>query len=237
MSFTFNGITSDSMKVIVERYPARPVPERIVQTVSIPGRNGLLTRTEGFANVRQDYEVYLSAAAAGLPSVAAAMAAWLLAPEGYARLEDSYNPGEFRMGRLVNPEAITNFFNRFGRCVLSFDCQPQRFLTSGETATSYSADETITNPTAFVALPLITVTGSGTVSFSLGGHTATIADLDGTVTLDAEAQNAYDGATNLNAQVTLADGSFPALNPGANTLAFVDGTITSISITPRWWTI
>ena len=114
MSFTFNGITSDSMKVIVERYPARPVPERIVQTVSIPGRNGLLTRTEGFANVRQDYEVYLSAAAAGLPSVAAAMAAWLLAPEGYARLEDSYNPGEFRMGRLVNPEAITNFFNRSG---------------------------------------------------------------------------------------------------------------------------
>lgn len=237
MSLTFNGITSDSMKVIVERYPARPVPERIVETVRVPGRNGLLTRTEGFANVLQDYEVYLSAAADGLPSVAAAMAAWLLAPEGYARLEDSYNPGEFRMARLTNPEDITNYFNRFGRCRLSFDCQPQRFLTSGETATSYSADATITNPTAFTALPLVTVTGSGTVTFSLGGHTVTIADLAGTVTLDAEAQNAYDGATNLNAQVTLADGSFPALNPGANTLAFVDGTIASITVTPRWWTI
>lgn len=237
MSLTFNGISSDSIGVVVERYPSRPVPERIVETVRIPGRNGTLTRTEGFANVVQDYEVYLSAAAVGLPSVAADMAAWLLAPEGYARLEDTYNPGVYRMARFINPEEIRNFFNRFGRCVLSFDCMPQRFLTSGEVATSYSADATITNPTAFLALPLIEVSGTGDVSFSLGGHTILIEDMTGTITIDAETQNAYDGVTNLNASVTLADGNFPALNPGANSLAFVSGTITDITITPRWWTV
>ena len=236
MSLTFNGITSDSIGVIVERYPARPVPERIVEAVRVPGRNGMLTRTEGFANVRQDYEVFQNAATVGLPSVAADMAAWLLSVEGYARLEDSYNPGEFRLARFVSPDEIRNYFNRFGRCTLSFDCMPQRFLTSGEVATSYSADATITNPTSFLALPLIEVTGAGTVSFSLGGHTVEIADLSGTVTIDSEAQDAYDGATNLNSSITLADGSFPALNPGANSLTFVSGTITDITITPRWWT-
>ena len=235
MSLTFNGTTSDSLRVIVERYPDRPVPERIVQTIRVPGRSGVLTMSEGFDNVVQDYDVYLSAEAQGLPSASAGMVAWLLSAEGYQRLEDSYNPGIYRLARLINPQDCINYFNRFGRCTLSFDCMPQRWLTSGEAATSYTADATITNPTAYEAKPLVTVTGSGDVVFSLGGHTVSIADLDGSITLDSEAQNAYSGSVNLNNTVTLADGTFPALNPGSNSLAFVDGSITSIAVTPRWF--
>lgn len=223
------------MRVIVERYPARVIPERIVETVRVAGRNGVLTRSEGYANVEQDYECYLSAVSSGLPDVAADAVAWLLSVDGYARLEDSYNPQEFRMARVVHPEELQNFYNRFGRATISFDCMPQRFLTAGEVATSYAGDDTLTNPTAFPALPLIVVTGSGDVSFSLGGYTVEIADLAGTITLDCEMQNAYDDAVNLNDTVTLVDGQFPQLNAGANTLAFVSGTITDITITPRYW--
>lgn len=237
MSLTFNGVTSDSLGVIVERYPDRVIPERIVETIRVPGRNGYLTRTEGFRNVTQDYDIYVSAAAVGLPSAAASMTAWLLAPEGYQRLEDSYNPGIYRMGRLTNPQDLKNFFNRFGRCTLSFDCMPQRWLTSGEVTTTYTADATIDNPTAFEALPLIEVTGSGDIEISLGGYIVQIDDLSGSVTLDCESQNAYDGSTNLNSQITLVNGSFPRLNPGANTLDIVSGTVTGIDITPRWWMI
>lgn len=235
MSLTFNGTTSDSLRVIVERYPDRPVPERIVQTIRVPGRSGVLTVSEGWDNVVQDYDVYISAEAQGLPSASAGMVAWLLSAEGYHRLEDSYNPGIYRLARLINPQDCINYFNRFGRCTLSFDCMPQRWLTSGEVATTYTADATITNPTAYAAMPLVTVTGSGDVVFSLGGFTVGITGLDGSITLDSEAQNAYDGSVNLNSIVTLADGSFPEINPGSNTLAFVSGSISSISVTPRWF--
>lgn len=236
MSLTFNGVTSDSIGVIVERYPNRVIPERIVETIRVPGRNGYLTRTEGFSNVTQDYDIYVSAAAVGLPSAAASMTAWLLAPEGYQRLEDSYNPGIYRMGRLTNPQDLRNFFNKFGRCTLSFDCMPQRWLTSGEVTTTYTSGTTIDNPTAFEALPLIEITGSGDIEISLGGYTVQIAGLTGAISLDCEAQNAYDGSTNLNSQITLVNGAFPRLNPGANTLAF-SGTVSGIDITPRWWMI
>ena len=235
MSLTFNGTSSDNIGVVVERYPPRSVPSRIVETVRIPGRNGLLTRSTGYDNVIQDYEVYLSAAANGLPSAAADMAAWLLAPDGYCRLEDSYNTGEYRMARFVNPMAITNYFNRFGRCILSFDCMPQRFLSSGETATTYSSDDTIDNPTAFPALPMIEVIGSGDIEFSVGGTSVVVEDLASAITLDCENQNAYNGTTNLNGSVTLSGGTFPVLEPGTNAITFTTGSITSITITPRWW--
>lgn len=237
MSLTFNGVNSDSLGVIVERYPARVIPERIVETVRVPGRNGTLTRTEGFANVQQDYDVYLSAEASGLPSASAAMAAWLMAPEGYQRLEDSYNSGVYRMARIINNADLANFYNKFGRTILSFDCLPQRWLTTGETATTYTTDSTITNPTSFTALPLVEIDGSGDIEFSLGGFTVGIANLSGTITLDCEAQNAYDGADNMNSSVTLADGEFPKLSPGANSLTITSGTVNSVTITPRWWEI
>lgn len=237
MSFTFNGVVSDSLGVIVERYPERPVPERIVETVRVPGRNGTLTRSEGFANVIQEYDVYISAAATGLPTAANDFAAWLLSVEGYQRLEDSYNPGVFRLARLVPSADLVNWMNRFGRATLRFDCLPQRFLTSGETATTYTTDATITNPTAFPALPLVVVRGSGDIVFNLGGYVVSIEDLASEITIDCEAQNCYDGPTNLNASVTLGNGEFPRLAPGANTLAIVSGSVTEIEITPRWWTL
>lgn len=235
MSLTWNGTTSDSIGVIVERYPDRPVPQRIVNTIRVPGRNGVLTMSEGFDNVTQDYDVYISAEAVGLPSASASMAAWLLAPDGYQRLEDSYNPSEYRMARLVNPQDALNFYNKYGRCTLSFDCLPQRWLTSGETATTYTGSATITNPTLFTAMPLVEIVGSGDIEISLGGFTVGIDDLASTITLDCEAQNAYNGAVNLNNSVTLADGAFPQLAPGANSLSIVTGSVTSITITPRWW--
>ncbi len=237
MSLTFNGVNSDSLDVIVEKYPERVIPERIVETVRVPGRNGTLTRTQGFANVVQDYDVYVSAEAAGLPSASAAMAAWLLAPEGYQRLEDSYNSGEYRMGRLIQNADLQNFFNKYGRATLSFDCLPQRWLTSGETATTYTVNTTITNPTKFTALPLIEVVGTGDIVFSLGGFSVAIEDLVSSITLDCEAQNAYDGQDNLNSSITLSDGEFPQLAPGSNSLTITTGSVTSITITPRWWTI
>ena len=235
MSLTFNGVSSDSLGVIVERYPDRPVPERIVETVRVPGRNGTLTFSEGFANVRQDYDVYLSAEAAGLPSASAGMAAWLLAPEGYQKLTDTYSTTDYRMARLVNPQDVANHFNKFGRCTLSFDCVPQRYLNSGDTVTTYTTDATITNPTSFTALPMVYVTGSGVVDFALGGYPVTIGTFSGTIVLDCEAQNAYAGSINANNIITLGNGEFPRLEPGANSLTFGSGTITSIKVKPRWW--
>lgn len=132
MSITWNGVTSDSIGVIVERMPNRYIPARRISPKSVPGRNGdILSIDRSFPNVEQEYEVYLSAETPGLPTVARACAEWLMAPAGYAELKDSYDNSVFREAVLVNGFDIENVLNQFGRCTITFSCKPQKFLYTG----------------------------------------------------------------------------------------------------------
>ena len=94
---TFNGVSSDSKKVIVERIPNRYVPARRFKPQSVAGKNGdVLLVDKSFPNVEQEYEVYLSAEAVGLPSIAKGAAEWLCAPVDYAELTDDYDTTVYR---------------------------------------------------------------------------------------------------------------------------------------------
>ena len=50
----WNGITSDSLNCIVERYPTYTVPQRKQSAISVPGRNGdLLLQQQTYSNYIQ----------------------------------------------------------------------------------------------------------------------------------------------------------------------------------------
>lgn len=233
----WNGITSDSLNCIVERYPAHTVPQRKQSAISVPGRNGdLLLQQTAYSNYIQAYDVYLSGPRNGskLPDVARAVAAWLNVG-GYRKLIDDYTPDTFRMAFFQGPLELENTFNLYGRATIEFNCKPQRFLNSGETAQTITASGgTITNPTAYNAKPLITVYGSGAATLQVGECVCTLSSINTSITLDSDTENAYNGTTNLNSTVTIPE--FPELIPGNNAVTWTGG-ITSVQITPRWWTL
>ncbi len=234
---TWDGITSDSLNCIVERYPIYTVPRRKQSAISVPGRNGdLLLQQQAYSNYIQAYDVYLSGPRNGskMPEVAQAVAAWLNVG-GYRKLVDDYTPGSYRMAFFQGPLELENIFNLFGRATVEFNCKPQRFLDSGDTAQTVSASGgKITNPTAYNAKPLITVYGSGAAILQVGEYVCTLAAIDGSITLDSDTENAYKGVANLNSQVTIPE--FPELVPGDNEITWT-GDITSVEIIPRWWTL
>lgn len=234
---TWDGITSDSLNCIVERYPIYTVPRRKQSAISVPGRNGdLLLQQQAYSNYIQAYDVYLSGPRNGskMPEVAQAVAAWLNAG-GYRKLVDDYTPGSYRMAFFQAPLELENTLNLYGRATVEFNCKPQRFLDSGDTAQTVSASGgIITNPTAYNAKPLITVYGSGAAILQVGEYVCTLATIDGSITLDSDTENAYKGVTNLNSQVTIPE--FPELVPGDNEVTWT-GDITSVEIIPRWWTL
>ena len=238
----FNGISSGTLGVYVEKYPARPVPQRKLETFSVPGRSGDIIIVEpAWENVVQEYDIYLSAETAGLPAVAGPVVAWLHGANGYAQLEDDYNPDVFRLACFAGPADLANILNAFGRATISFNCKPQRFLKSGETAVPFAAAGSISNPTAFPAKPLISATlssGSGTIT--INGSTLSFSISDSSVfanglILDCEEHEAYNlnsGAmVNLNTKVS---GDWPELGSGANAVSFTGG-VTALSIKPRWF--
>ena len=229
------GTSSDDLRVRIESYPVRVLPERSQTETEIPGRNGALLIVDGnWKNYEQEYEVFISAEKRGLVRAARAVAEWLESPVGYQRLEDSYEPDIYREAFYEGGQDIESILNRFGRATIAFNCKPQRYLKAGEVAQTFTASGTLTNITRFDALPLITVNGSGAGTVTINSNTVTISAIDGYVVLDCELMDAYKGTTNKNSTVTLTE--FPVLAPGANTISF-GGGVTSLEIVPRWWTI
>lgn len=222
----------------VERYPNASGAVRQYKTYSVPGRNGDLHFDEkAFQNYTQSYDVYFHAS--GLANVEAhAVKAWLLGTAGYQRLVDVYDPGHYRMAMVTGEIDIRNHFNKYGKFTVSFDCDPRAFLLSGDAPVEFAAPGVILNPTAYIALPLVAVTGNGAGTVSINGTTVDIKAISGGLILDCENENAYSvsGGAQANENGNIYAPEFPELSPGENGVTF-SGGITSITITPRWWEI
>ena len=155
---------------------------------------------------------------------------------GYRKLIDSYHPDEYRMVIYQGPLTVKpTKKNDAAQFDIVFNAKPQRFLISGDTATTLTASGTISNPTLFPSRPLIRVYGNGVLG--VGSDSITIINNSGNyIDIDCDAGLAYRGATNMNSSITLSGYDFPALVGGTNNIALGTG-ITKVEITPRWWRV
>ena len=228
-------------------------PERDRKTVAIPGRNGDLTIDNGrYKNVNVKYPAFI---VSDFDVNMEGLRDYLLSITGYARLEDTYHPDEFRMARynngLNNVKMVDSLIA--GQFDLSFDCKPQRFLKDGERvrylgeAWNDGNSATIINPTMQNALPLLQISdqGPGTI-VTINGVTLTIDHpTSSDVFVDCEAQECYLGnGTNWNSHMTISGDEFPQLIPGENVIGWENRDTSSVSdaksklwITPRWWRV
>ena len=230
----FNGTRSDAVGVIVERYPQRPIPRRKSEKFSVPGRSGdIVAVQDAWDNVVQRYDIYVSAEIQGLPIVAAAAAQWLQTP-GCGRLEDEYDRDVFRRAVYVGPVDLENTLNHFGRAVIEFDCDPRRFLKSGDLPVAMTNGGKLNNPTGFTALPILRISGSGAGTVTVGSTTVSLTETDG-VTIDCEEQECAreTGGSVLNFNTGMT-GSFPKLGAGISAVSWTGG-VTGVEIVPRWW--
>ena len=202
-----------------------------VSEFSIPGRNGAIIDHDGsYANRTITARCYIlyHALEKGIDEINA----WLLGQNGFFRFEDSNDTKHFMLARAVQgleKNARAGILNPF---TLEFDAKPQRFLKLGEKAVDVTSSKTIYNPTHFPALPLLVVSGSGDITVTIFGVTLNIYGLDGVITYDADTDNAYNGAQNLNHMVGTTDTL--TIPKGKHDIS-VTGSVTSLKITPRWW--
>lgn len=232
--FTFNGVSSLTYNAKIETPPDFIAPQRKVTKQSVVGRSGdLIIDTGAYGNITRTYEI-----AVPKDDISACVEA-LLGTEGYCVLADSYDTSIYRKAAYIGPLNLANQLNKFGKAKVAFDCKPQCYLVSGDTAVSINSGASLTNNYR-EALPMFVITGTGPVTFSVGSNSVTIetlGDTSSTLYLDAEVQDCYfmsgGGKLNANSLVTL-DNDFPVLKHGTNTITWT-GNVTSFSVTPRWW--
>lgn len=168
-SLIFGGIDSADYGIYITGQAVFNAPERAVEMVKVPGRNGAIALDLGrWENIEVSYPAGCfgdnqSDFATRISDFRNAIVSQI----GYQRLTDAYNPDEYRLGVYADGlDVKPTGMNRAGEFTITFDCKPQRFLTSGETEEAVSSGGTLTNPTQYESSPLLTVKGHGTISFN-----------------------------------------------------------------------
>lgn len=158
-SLRFDGEDSRNYGVYITGEAVFNSPERDVEMISIPGRNGEYARDLGrFTNIEVTYPAGLFGVdEADFADAIADFRNMLGSRVGYCRLEDDYNTGEYRMGVFKAGLEVTPANLKSGEFTITFNCKPQRFLKSGEAEVNMYLATTITNPTAFASRPLLKV--------------------------------------------------------------------------------
>ena len=228
MSITFHGVNSDTIGLVVEKYPSYNIPRRKMTAVSVPGRNGdVLYQQDAYEDVVQAYECYIKGS--NLSTAVQAVIAWLMV-DGYQRLEDSYTPNQYRLAYCNNATEVANTMNEFGRCTIEFTCKANRYLTSGEAEVTIVSPHSLTNPTSYPSKPLIYVNTVSSGQIDIDG---VVIDCEaGEYYIDCESQNAYLGTVNMNSYIACTE--FPTL---AGTSVVTLSTVTTCKVVPNWWTL
>ena len=207
--FTFDGESSRNYDVYLTGTGVFNAPQRAVDLLEIPGRNGNYALDQGrFNNITVTYKAgIVDYSESNFADKVSAVRNWLCSKVGYVRLTDDYNPDEYRMAVFKNGITVDHDDLKTGEFDITFECKPQRWLTSGETATAVANNGTLSNPTPFEAEPLLAVKGYGDInigsnsiniaSVPLGeiviyGNEADYTALTRTVTLDVSRLNSAD---------------------------------------------
>lgn len=166
--FNFDGESSKTFDLFITGGAIFDAPERDVELIEIPGRNGALVQDLGrFKNVTVTYNCALTSTKEHeFVDAMRKVREWLCSKRGYCRLWDDFNPGEYRMAMFKGYIEVTNEAPVVGRFDLSFDCMPQRFLLNGDNPVAVSDGGSIFNPTMFDAKPLLQVWGYGDISIN-----------------------------------------------------------------------
>lgn len=258
--FIWNGVDSRTMGIVVSKPAPVVYPAERVEQVTVPGRRGFLTRTEG----EGVFDGYLKTITIGNRRAADphGIAAWL---RGQGELILGNEPNRVYFGRIIKEASLERLMRDAYQGPISWMVQPEKGQYPPESATVWEpsgtgdvGSVTLYNPGDLPAAPRITVYATGLagagpmITLGIGdealgdGSPARIqADLtartaaDGCVIdLDAMAVTTLDGAESLDASVTVY-GAEDAIHlaPGEETVISIDRTtasVTRLSIEPRW---
>lgn len=232
----FGGMYSDDCSIRVEEPPSYIWPEYSYAHDKVYGKSGDILRDNGrYENVSKKYKIS-AYDGTNFFNVSRKVSEWLhrKGSNMYMRLEDSYEPDIYMMAVYEESNELDNLLATAGKCEITFNCMPQKFLLSGDVPIDITqSGQVITNPTSNPAFPIITFSGSGNIM--INGKAINVIDNFNVTNFHTDSFNAFDIAgRNMNGYIYALDSLI--LNPGENVIEY-DGYISDLKITPRWWRV
>lgn len=226
-SMTFNGKNSYSdFGLKIKSRPPRPKPERNVDKIEIPDRDGYLTVDHGTYKGFTLTVNCMLLNATGISEQARDIKAWL---DGSGDLIFSDDTAKYK-ATVINQFDVAEEINNYGEFEVVFDCQP---LAESDTVTTELTSAGIINNVGIKsAKPIITVYGSGSITLTINNANIILTNVSDYVTIDSVLVDCYKDTVLKNSDM---NGNFPELLSGANSISWT-GTVTKvvISYNLRW---
>lgn len=166
----YGDVDSSDYGIYISGEGVYNAPERAVEFVNVPGRNGAIALDQGrYENIQVTYPaMVLENDQESFRERLGRFRNAILSQKGYQRLEDSYHPEEYRMGVYTSGLEVKDLltFHQGGNFELTFDCKPQRWLTVGDYPIPVESGDVLDNPTLFDAGPLLEIEGYGAIAFN-----------------------------------------------------------------------
>lgn len=228
--FKWNGVNCLQYGIYVTELPPPTTPAERVTYITIPGKAGSMTMREG-EYVYDDILLSCTCVIAD-PLKIPDVSGWL---RGTGIVTFSDRDGGFYYATIVNQISFEKILrgNPHRVFTVNFRCNPFWHAESSQTIDFMPATTTadiINNPGNVPSEPVITVTGTGDITIVVGLTIIELSEMNGSITINSQLQEAYDGMTCLNSKM---NGDFPLLQPGQNAISW-SGNVTAISIEPNW---
>lgn len=223
------------MSLIITETPNETMPERDIEFVSVPGRNGdIINDNNRFKNYERSYKVAALADDFELPFLTRKIKSWLQSDVGYFPLTDTYDPLYFRYACYSGQLDISQVLQAVGEASLKFNCKPFKYSFAGQSPITITKATTIINPEDWQSAPYMKITGNGDITLVINGTLFSFTGVAGYIEVDSKMMLSYTGTTLQGNKIKFMD--FPKFSPGENTISFT-GSVTKIEITPRWCTL
>ena len=230
--FSFAGTRSDTMGVDLMALPNRKRPALKGEKTKVSGRNGTLWRSENaFDDITIQMSLRMSANADEF-----AVRSWL---SGIGDLIICDAPDKkYRNARFVNEIEFKRFIPQNGAMLFDakVECMPFLYMhpEAGDIEITQSPSS-IPGAGTYRAAPKIKIEGNGDVVLLIGTQLLDIDGMSNGIIIDSELMECFnlEQSAFLNSKVSMDE--FPALEPGSNIISWSgDGSISKITITPRW---
>ena len=226
MGVIINNQNTKTLGFALKGRPNIPSANKRYESTEVEGRDGSLTRFIGYEDLKFSLTfniLFQSDIKQKLREIKG-----VLAQASTLSFDDSPNfYYKIKQAQISETESVIKASG-----VFSVDFVAEPFEYQKTSSTAYTTKPiSLTNQTTAEALPLIKITGTGTVVLSVNGTGVTLTGLTSSIVLDSELQEAYTGlTTNMNSNM---NGNFPVLKIGSNSITWT-GTVTKVEIDPKW---
>lgn len=217
----FNNRNNLSMGLKVVSLPPLQDSTKLTNDVDIDGMDGNLTEFVKYTSDIKQVECDLRGADTNK------VIRWL---RGKGKVIFGNRADRFYNAEIVSTVSLNQVVeNGLYNFLVQFKCQPFGYLIDGQEVITISNNTTLYNNKAdYKSLPLLTIYGTGSCTFTINARSFTITEIGGSITIDSSIGSCYNGKDNkLN-------GKYPYLDIEENVITWTGAGVTGVEITPNW---